>query len=124
MPLPLLAGSLFTLGFWSSLRIWFFSSVLAITPFLVRNLMVALGIGFVTYAAIDLSLTALLDQVFQRYTAIPSELRNALDSFGVQNALSIHIAGITSALSIKALGGFTRFKLSRPAGVPWSAPTN
>jgi len=112
--LPVIAGSIFTSGFFASVRIFLLSMVLSIAPMLVKGLLTALGIGFLTYQGVDLMLENSMDLVFAKYDNIPAELRTNLELMGVLNALNILVSGMTSALAIKGISSFTRWKFSRP----------
>ncbi|PID62212.1 MAG: hypothetical protein CSB44_03710 [Gammaproteobacteria bacterium] len=104
MPLPLLAGG---------------AVISTLIVPLVVKLMVALGVGFVTYTG----MTALLDQTFilieQNLQGVPTEVAQLLALANIDRYVSIIASAYGAKLLLSGLnsaGGLTKFSIKGLAG--------
>ena len=96
------------------LSTWAFRSLIFLIPFVVKYLLIALGVGYVTYVGLDYAIDEGVNFLFARYDALPPELIDIIEVMGVFDALQIITTAASSAITIKAIGGLTRFAASRP----------
>lgn len=96
------------------LSTWAFRSLIFFVPFAVKYLLIALGVGYVTYAGLDYAIDQGVNFLFARYDALPPELIDIVEVMGVFDALQIITTAASSAITIKAIGGLTRFAANRP----------
>lgn len=80
----------------NGLGTWLFALV---TP-LARQVLVALGLGVISYAGVDLAVGALLAQAKSAWTGQSAEVANWLAMAGANTALSILAGAITTRLSL------------------------
>lgn len=100
--------------FFGNLTIWFWTSLIAIIPYLVKYVLVALGLGVVTYIGVDYVLDVGLNLLSDRYEQVPGELSEILTLMGIPDAIATITAAATSSVAIKATAGFTRWRANRP----------
>lgn len=74
---------------------------------MVGRVLVALGIGFVTYSGFDMSVTWLLNQVKASMAGMPADILQFLGWLWVDRAIGLVFAAYSAALGIKTLGGAT-----------------
>lgn len=99
MPAPLLLGAL---------------SLAVIVPLIVKVL-VAIGVGFVSYAGADYVITAGETYVMSQFGGMPSDLYQVLLLFGFRDGVSMVFAAFAANISIKVtMGVFTRMKITAP----------
>lgn len=67
----------------------------------------AVGIGVVTYAGVDLALTAALDQVRAALGGLTAEIAGFLALAGLFDVVAILAGGMTAALTVQTLKRFT-----------------
>lgn len=72
---------------------------------MVGRLIIALGIGFVTYKGIDLSIASLKTQAMNGVNALPSDALNLVGYLWIDKALSVIFSAVVIALSMKLIGG-------------------
>ena len=109
MPLIAFFGSFFT-----NISIWFWSILITAVPFITKYVLVALGLGVVTYVGVDYAMDVGLDLLTNRYDQVPAELADILVVMGIPDAIATVTAAATSSVSIKAASGFTRWRANRP----------
>lgn len=77
---------------------------------MVGRILLALGIGFVTYQGFDLATTWLLNQIKASMAGIPTDILNFLAWLWVDRAVGLLFSAYTAALGIKTLGGTSMTK--------------
>lgn len=87
-------------------------SALALAVPLVVKVLVALGIGFVTYTGADFALTEGQTWLNTQVGSLPSNMYNVLMLMGLDEGMKILFAAFAVNISIKAtVGAFTRVKI-------------
>jgi hypothetical protein len=81
--------------------------LLTICGSLVGRVLLALGIGYVTYTGFDLSISWLLNQIKSNISAMPSQIVSFLAWLWVDKAISIIFSAYSAAVLIK-LGTSTK----------------
>jgi hypothetical protein len=69
------------------------------------RLLIALGIGFVTYKGIDVGVAALKQSVISGVQSQSADIVGLLGFLWVDKALTVVFSAFTVALSMKAIGG-------------------
>lgn len=72
---------------------------------LAGRVLIALGIGFVTYKGIDVGIASLKSSVISGINGLPADALGLLGYLWVDKALTIIFSAIVVALSMRALGG-------------------
>lgn len=72
---------------------------------LVGRVLLALGIGFVTYKGIDLGITAMKTTVVNGVNALPADALGLIGYLWLDKALTVVFSGFVTALSMKAASG-------------------
>ena len=72
---------------------------------LVGRVLIALGIGFVTYKGVDVGLNALKEAVISNVQGLSSDIVGLLGFLWVDKALSVVFSAFAISLSMKAIGG-------------------
>lgn len=75
---------------------------------IARQVLISLGIGFVTYVGLDAALTTVITQAQANVNSMSADLANYVGLFGGFQAFSILAGGLTTRVSMIAL---KRFKL-------------
>lgn len=103
MAVPLLAGAF---------------SLAIVVPLIVKVLL-ALGIGFVSYQGADFVVTAAQSAITSELGALPSDMFNILAMAGVDEGIKILFAGASASITIRVtFGAFTKLKVTPPVPVP------
>lgn len=85
---------------------------LTIATSLVGRVLLALGIGYVTYKGIDASTTFLMNQIKDSMAGMPSEILNFLAFCWVDKAIGLIASTWTATAAMTGIGsGLTKFKL-------------
>lgn len=85
--------------------------LLTICGSLVGRVLIALGMGYVTYSGFDLAITWLLDQVKSNINAMPVDVVNFLAFLWVDKAIGMVFSAYTAALTVKLAGSTKITKL-------------
>ena len=109
MPLPLAAFAL-----WGTIASAVFGIFRWLIPFLVHYVLIALGIGYVTYVGMDLAIDAGINFLNSRYADLPLDLIAIVQVMGVPDAIQYITTAATSAIAIKVTVGVTKMVASRP----------
>jgi hypothetical protein len=72
---------------------------------LAGRAIIALGIGFVTYKGIDLSIAAMKDAAINSIKGLPVDALNLVGYLWLDKGITVIISAVAVALSMKALGG-------------------
>lgn len=76
----------------------------------VGRVLVALGIGVVTYAGMDVALEALRTQVIQNLGALPATIVTVLYQTKVDQALNIIVSALLGSIAMRGIAGsITKF---------------
>lgn len=95
MALPALVG----LGAWAGLRKFLWGLLISIVPYLLSEVFLAVGIGFVTYAGVRGVLDKIMAFIATNLNGLPSDVWSILALAGLGQCLTI----ITSAYVSKAV---------------------
>lgn len=99
MPAPLLAGAF---------------SLAIIVPLVVK-LLVALGVGFVSYQGAEFIITSAQASINTEFGQLPNDMFSILAMAGVDEGIKIMFAGATASITLRVtLGAFTRMKITPP----------
>jgi hypothetical protein len=109
--MPLIA---FFASFFTNISIWFWTILITAVPFITKYVLVALGLGAVTYIGVDYAMDVGLDLLINRYDEVPPELADILVVMGIPDAIATISAAATSSVALKAVGGFTKWRANRP----------
>ena len=71
---------------------------------IVGRALLALGISYVTFKGMDISLTAIFDSLKSNMAGLPAETLNFLGFLWLDKAISMIFAAYTAALAIKMAG--------------------
>ncbi len=74
-----------------------------IVKFLVGRIIIALGIGFVSYVGIDLLLDQAKGYILSMYTGLPTDMLAILGIMHVDEAINIIISSIAAKLIVSGL---------------------
>ena len=85
--------------------------LLQIATSLVGRVLLALGIGFVTYSGFQVGIDWLLNEIKANMSALPSEVVSFLAWVWMDKAISMVFAAYAAAAGIKMAGGSTITKL-------------
>lgn len=105
MPLPIIGAVAGT--FWVSLQVWLFTVI----PALAVRLMIALGIGFVTYSGGDLLITQAESYVLNQLAGTPSKVYTILQMAGIAEGIRIVFAAAGAYITIRTtMGAYAMFR--------------
>lgn len=76
----------------------------AMGSFIGRALL-ALGVGFVTYKGIDLSIESMKQSVMAGMRGLPADAMNFAAFLYLDKALTIMFSAVVAAMALKAIGG-------------------
>lgn len=80
---------------------------------LVVSVLLALGVGVVTYTGMDFAVTSAQSYILGSYNNMPSAAILIMNKAGILQGLNIFFAAWTSSIAIRvAMGVFTRIKLT------------
>lgn len=102
-------------GIWGAVSNFILRTLMWLVPWVVRYGLIALGIGAITYIGLDIALDAAIAALQDRYSQIPAELFDILELMGVTDAISIITSAATAAIALKAVTGFTKYRVNKPA---------
>lgn len=71
--------------------------------YLVIRLLLALGIGFVTYVGFDALMDQVLDYIDAQFNALPVDIVSALSTLNVPQCFTIITAAITTRITLTGL---------------------
>lgn len=78
---------------------------------MVGRVLLALGIGFVTYSGFDVGITWLLNQIKANFAGIPSDIVAFLAWLWVDRAIGLMFSAYSAALAIRMAGATTMTKM-------------
>lgn len=78
---------------------------LRITPALVTQVLVALGVSVVTYTGVDLTLTFVKSQALSGVNGLPSEIVSLLGYMGVGKFINIIFSALVARLTLSGMSG-------------------
>jgi hypothetical protein len=84
---------------------------LSIAASMVGRVLLALGMGYVTYKGFDLGIAWLLTQIKQNIGSMPAEVISFLGFLWVDKALGVMFSAYTAASLIRMAGGANLKKL-------------
>jgi len=82
----------------------------------VKKILVALGVGFVTYTGFDTAMDSLKDYVYMRLGSAPASVVQILGLLEVDKAINV----IFSAIAFRAV--LSGFRAGKKVTHPWSNP--
>lgn len=85
----------------------------AIAGPLAMSVLTSLGIGYVTYKGIDLSLEFLILRAQNNWAVIPAEILQLASLSGIPEALSIVFAAYSARVSAFLISGASKFVLNK-----------
>jgi len=85
--------------------------LLTITGSVVGRVLIALGMGYVTYTGFDLSVTWLLDQIKSNIGSMPAEIVSFFAFMWVDKAIGLVFSAYAAALVVKLAGSTKLTKL-------------
>jgi hypothetical protein len=80
-------------------------------PAIIKKILVALGIGIVTYQGADTVTTALQTAIQTRVTALPADVLSIMSMMGVVTGINMMLTTIVTATAIKWLFNAKQFKI-------------
>jgi hypothetical protein len=90
--------------------------LLTIAGSLVGRVLLALGMGFVTFKGFDLTVSWLLDQIKSYMGQMPSDVLSFLGWCWVDKAIGMVFSSYTAAIAVKVAGGSGITKLVTKGG--------
>ena len=87
-----------------SLTVW----LLALATPLVKRVLIALGIGVITYAGIDTAFSLVTSQIQSNLGGITGDLANLIALSGTYESIGIILAAISARLSFAAVSKMGR----------------
>jgi len=72
---------------------------------LVGRVLIALGVGFVTYKGIDLGIGALKTSVIDSVKGLPADALGLVGFLWIDKALTVIFSAVVVALSMRTVGG-------------------
>jgi len=72
---------------------------------LAGRAIIALGVGFITYKGIDLSIEALKQSAMSGVRGLPADALNFIAFMWLDKAMTVIFSAVVTAMSIRALGG-------------------
>lgn len=72
---------------------------------LAGRVLIALGIGFVTYKGVDVAITTVKNNVISSVNGLPAQALNLFGYLWFDKALTIIFSAVVVALSMRLLGG-------------------
>lgn len=76
------------------------------------RLLIALGVGYVTYKGMDVTATFLLDSIKSSLSAMPVEVLNFLGFCWIDKAIGMIFSSWTASIALKGIaGGITKLKI-------------
>jgi len=103
------------IGIWTFLRFifarvtgWALAWFWYILPVFTTTVLTAIGMGFVTYVGMDFAIGYATDILLAQFNNRPAEYVAILEYIGADDAISIFIAGMTTAATVKATSSATR----------------
>lgn len=78
---------------------------------LVGRVLLALGVGYVTYSGADKSIQWIFQMIKDNINAMPPEIIQVIGFFWIDKAVSLIFSAITAALVIKMAGSDTITKM-------------
>lgn len=83
----------------ANLAVW----LLALVTPVVRRVLIALGIGLVTYTGLDYALNGLRDAVINSLGGIPADVSGIAATLGIYESVSIALGAIATRLALTQL---------------------
>lgn len=112
MPLPL--AWLGAVSLWAIISGFIYRTLLWVVPWIMKLGILGLGLSVITYTGTTAVIDYGFDLLDQKIGEIPLDYRYLVDLMGVPDAIGIVVSGMTTALSIKAVVGFRRWRAGRP----------
>lgn len=78
---------------------------------MVGRVLLALGIGYVTYSGFDVGVTWLLNQIKGNFSGMPSDIVSFLAWLWVDRAIGLVFSAYSAALAIRMAGATTMTKM-------------
>lgn len=91
------------------------AGLMAISLPMVINVLVGLGIGFVTYTGADYAISSAQTWLNSQVGSLPADMSNILFLAGLDEGIKIIIAAWGAHIGIKvAMGAFTKMRINAP----------
>ncbi len=87
----------------AKISLWLFS---LIAPF-IKQILVVLGVGIVTYVGFDQILSAIQSSVVSMWAGLPADVWNVLALAGFVQAINIWLSALTTGLALLAVKKYT-----------------
>lgn len=71
----------------------------------IGRAVLALGIGFVTYKGIDISMGVMKDMALDGVRGLPADALNLVGYLWIDKAITVVFSAVAAAMSMRALGG-------------------
>lgn len=98
---------------WIAVQVFIFS---VIVPLGVK-LLYGLGFAVVTYVGIDFLFDNAETELLNHFDGLSTDLYAILVIAGVRDGIQVMMASASTFLGIKSLGGFTKWKASKPSSI-------
>lgn len=83
---------------------------------MVVSVLLALGVGIVTYTGMDIAITEAETYIMSSYNTMPAAAVLIMNKAGILQGLNIFFAAWTASISIRvAMGAFTKIRLGAAA---------
>lgn len=83
--------------------IWTF--IVTTVPFIVIKLLVALGIGFISYSGADLAIDAVLTFVQNQFASLPAYMLQLIGILHMDTAISMILAAYAARFAVQVVNG-------------------
>ena len=83
-----------------------FAFIMSLATPIVRRILIALGIGLVTYAGYDTLIATAKNHIITQMTGLPANTLQIISLYGLPESLAIILGAFTTAASISALKKF------------------
>lgn len=91
---------------------------LMVLPSIVGRIMIALGVGYVTYRGFDAAVAWILNQIKSSFSGMPVEVVGYLGYLWVDKAIGMIFSAHTVAVAVKMAGGTSVTKMVTKAPAP------
>lgn len=89
-----------------------YAFILFATPFIVKQIIVLLGISIITYIGVDLVFDQITDAVLNRLGQLPASISNIIGIGGFGIFIKMNLSAVTAALVLRAsLGSFRKLRV-------------
>ncbi len=101
MPAPLIVA-----GAWAAITAF----VARMIPFVVRNVLKYLGIGFVTYIGVSTLLSEISGWLLSKYSGLPAVVISFFDMVGVYDAIGMYVGAMSAIMAYRSAQAAVRMK--------------